>query len=232
MKLLAIDTSSPSTVLVVADGERVLAERRHDPVGKERPQHTTLGLPLAAEALAEACLTWQDLERIGVGSGPGSFTGLRAGLSAATALALRLDLPVVGLRATALLAAGDRSPGVERPVLAVIDGRRRELFVERFETADAVLAGGASQVLAVDAAADFAGARGALAIGDGAVLAADALRSAGAEVPEIDDPRHRISPAALALLTAHGTPVSAVDLRPAYGREPDAVPTAEREAKR
>lgn len=239
MTLLAIDTSTAATVVAVAsDDGTLLASRRHDPVadgdGRRRPQpqHTTLGLPLAAEALAEAHTSWQELTRIGVGVGPGSFTGLRSGLSAGAALAARLGVEAVALRGPALLAQG---AGRERDLLAVIDGRRGELFIERFAVgalAPSVLSGGAPQLIPLAEAGAIDRLDGVLAVGDGAVLAAEALRAAGAEVPPAGDPRHRIDAAALAALTAAGAGVDPAQLRPAYGREPDAVPTAEREAKR
>lgn len=240
MTLLAIDTSTAATVVAVArDDGTLLASRRHDPAapadgGRRRPQpqHTTQGLALAAEALAEAQTTWQQLTRIGVGVGPGSFTGLRSGLSAGAALAARLGVPAVALRGPALLAQG---AGRERELLTVIDGRRGELFVERFAAgaiAPDVLSGGAPQLIALAGAGAIDRLAGVLAIGDGAVLASEALRAAGAEVPPAGDPRHRIDAAALAALTAAAPGVEPGQLRPAYGREPDAVPTAERKARR
>ena len=63
-----------------------------------------------------------ELRRIVVGTGPGSFTGLRMGLAASRALALALDVPVAGVSTLDVLAAS--APGA----LPVIDARRREVF--------------------------------------------------------------------------------------------------------
>ncbi len=240
MKLLAIDTSTAATIVVAADGNRVVV-KRHDPQGKERPSHTTAALPLASEALTTLGLAWTDLDRVGVGVGPGSFTGLRSGLSAAAGLARRLDLPLVGVTATALLATGARdttkvdaaSPEALRPgrpaerILAVVDGRRQELFMERFAGA----VGGGIAVVRRDDLASLGSLAGWLAVGDGAQLERDALLALGAEVPSVDDARHQLSGAALAELTAAGEGQAADHVRPAYGREPDAIPTAQRPAK-
>ncbi|HEX2086509.1 MAG TPA: tRNA (adenosine(37)-N6)-threonylcarbamoyltransferase complex dimerization subunit type 1 TsaB, partial [Solirubrobacteraceae bacterium] len=86
MKLLAFDTATPSTaVALVAAGVR--AERRHDPDPGERPGHAAQLLPLAARLLEDAGLAFRDLDRIAVGTGPGTFTGLRIGVATARALA-------------------------------------------------------------------------------------------------------------------------------------------------
>lgn len=231
MTLLAIDTSSASTIVVAATADRV-AERRHDPGKDGRPQHTSLGLVLAAEALADLGLAWGDLDRIGVGVGPGSFTGLRSGLSAAAGLARRLSIPLVPITTHAILDRGARTaPGAAPQILAVVDGRRRELFVARAH-APAVDPGDASGITVVrrDALGDLGDLSGWLAVGDGALLDEARLSALGADVPPAGDPRHRLSAAALAQLTAEGTPHAADEVRPAYGRRPDAIPTAQREA--
>ncbi|MEH3054129.1 MAG: tRNA (adenosine(37)-N6)-threonylcarbamoyltransferase complex dimerization subunit type 1 TsaB [Patulibacter minatonensis] len=226
MNLLAFDTSSAGTLVVAQRSDGAIAERRHAPSGGERPAHTTLGFPLAAEALADLGLRWDDLARIGVGTGPGSFTGLRAGISAAAGLARRLDVPLIGSTATAILAAGAQAAAEQRTVLAVVDGRRREVFVERWAAGE----GAGIQVFRRPELADTLGTvDGWLAIGDGALLEREALLGLGADVPEPGDPLHQLGGAALAALTAAGAPTSADDVRPTYGRAADAVPTAQRD---
>lgn len=231
MRLLAIDTSSASTIVVAAAGDRIAA-RRHDPGEDGRPQHTSLGLVLAAEVLADLGLAWGDLERVGVGVGPGSFTGLRSGLSAAAGLARRLGVPLVPVTAHAILDHGARSaPGNATQVLSIVDGRRRELFAAR-AAASGEDPGDASSIHVVrrDALEELGDLHGWLAVGDGALLEESKLSTLGADVPPAGDPRHVLSAEALAALTARGVAHSADAVRPAYGRRPDAIPTAEREA--
>lgn len=255
MKLVAFDTSTASTIVVAADGDRIVG-RRHDPIGRERPQHTTAALALALEALDELGLAWSELDRVGVGVGPGSFTGLRSGLSAAAGLARRLAVPLVPVSATALLArgAGYREAGAGvgefaragnaiQGVLAIVDGRRGELFTQAFPAAVAVdIVEARSEsvappvpadltVLRRDAVAGLPSLDGWLVVGNGALLERDAFLALGADVPEPDDTRHVGQSEHLAALTAAGTGEPADAVRPAYGRGADAVPTAQRPVK-
>ncbi len=228
MKLLAIDTSSPATIVVAASGG-ALAEGRHQPAGRERPQHTTSSLVLAEQALTELGIDWAALDRVGVGVGPGSFTGLRSGLAAAAGVARAAGIGLVGVSTTAQLEHSARAafPSAAT-VLAVVDGRRGELFVERFEAPGR--GGGVQRIAGSELA--LLGSPDALAIGDGALLERDALLALGFTVPAAADPVHRLAGGALAALTAAGTVQPPDAVRPAYGRAPDAIPTAEREAAR
>ena len=230
MNVLGIDTSTAATVVVAARGAQVRV-LRHDPVGRDRPAHTTAALPLAAEALEALGLAWTDLDRVGVGIGPGSFTGLRSGLSAAAGIARRLEVPLVGVTSPQQLEHAARAVrGDEVPILVVIDGRRRELFVQR-GPAGHDEAPPAISVLSRDAVATLGRLDGWLAIGDGARLERDALEGLGGTVPADDDPLHGVDGRSLAALTQVGRGQSADDVRPAYGRDADAVPTAQRPVK-
>ncbi len=84
-------------------------------------------LPLLEEMLAEAGLRWADLTRIGVGIGPGNFTGTRISVAAARGLALSLRIPAIGV--SALEAASHALP---RPVWSVLDARRDEVYLQQF----------------------------------------------------------------------------------------------------
>src|SRR5215210_3342156 len=114
MLILAFDTATDvATSALVSDGE-VLGERVSRAV--------TL-LEDVDALLRQAGAQTRELEGLAVGIGPGSFTGVRIGLSTARGLALALDLPVAGVSTLDALAAG--APGA----VPVIDARRRELFV-------------------------------------------------------------------------------------------------------
>lgn len=217
--MLVIDTATQATVVGVRVGDSVV-ERRHDPEPGERPGHVSQVLGLAEEALAAAGIELSSVDRIGVGVGPGSFTGLRIGIATARALAhaTGLELAPVSTLGALAVAAGDG------PVLAVLDARRGEAFVALWE--------GGRQVSAPRALAPehlpSAAAGAPLAVGDGSLRFREQLESAGVSVPADDSPLHRVGAAGLVRL-AQGAPVVARDaLLPEYVRSPDAKPRSER----
>jgi tRNA threonylcarbamoyladenosine biosynthesis protein TsaB len=217
--VLVIDTATQSTVVGVRVGDSVV-ERRHDPEPGERPGHVSQVLGLAEEALAAAGIELSSVDRIGVGVGPGSFTGLRIGIATARALAhaTGLELAPVSTLGTLAVAAGDGK------VLAVLDARRGAVFVALLEGGPQVSAPRALAPEHLPSAA--AGAR--LAVGDGALRFREQLESAGVSVPADDSPLHRVGAAGVVRL-AQGAPVVARDaLLPEYVRSPDAKPRSER----
>ena len=110
MLILAFDTATDvATVALVRDGE----------VLGERASRAVRVLQDVEELLAEAGLESGDVERIAVGTGPGSYTGLRMGLVTARTLAISLGVPVAGVSTLDALAAG--APGA----VPVIDARRQ-----------------------------------------------------------------------------------------------------------
>jgi tRNA threonylcarbamoyladenosine biosynthesis protein TsaB len=214
-RLLVIDTATAATVAGVALAGDVI-ERRHDPAPGQRPGHVSQVLVLVEEALAAAGTELGALERIAVGVGPGSFTGLRIGLATARGLAHATGLPLAGISTLGALAvaAGDG------PVLAVLDARRGEAFVARWEAGLEV-----APPRAVDPADLAAAAAGAtLAVGDGAIRFRAQLEPAGVAVPEDGSALHRVGARGLVRLAA-GAPIAARDaLVPEYVRAPDARP--------
>jgi len=141
--VLGLDTATPSTVagVLLADGR--VAEARDDPADGGRGAHAAKLLVLAERALTDAGISWDDLDRLAVGVGPGGFTGLRIGIATARALAQARGLPLVPVSSLAALAGGavpassatggvaPGAPGAGMPlplVAAVIDARRGEVF--------------------------------------------------------------------------------------------------------
>jgi tRNA threonylcarbamoyl adenosine modification protein YeaZ len=91
--ILAFDTSAAHCAAALLLGDTMLAARAEE---MTRGQAERL-MPLLEEILAEHNKTWRDLTAIGVGVGPGNFTGIRIGVSAARGLALALDIPAIGV---------------------------------------------------------------------------------------------------------------------------------------
>jgi tRNA threonylcarbamoyladenosine biosynthesis protein TsaB len=168
MLTLAFDTATgASTSALVRNGE----------VLGERSSRAVRVLADAQELLEQAGAEPHELSRLVVGTGPGSFTGVRMGLAAARGLAFALDLPLAGVSTLSALAAG--APGA----LPVVDAGRREVFtlVDRAPTVCV------PEELRVEP--------GSTCVGDGAVRYREVLEALGADVPlrnsELHLPRAR-----------------------------------------
>jgi tRNA threonylcarbamoyladenosine biosynthesis protein TsaB len=231
VRLLAFDTATPATTVALALTDEKLLTRRHEPAPGERPGHVSELLPLALALLAEAGLDVAQLDRLAVGIGPGTFTGLRIGVATARALAHAHDLPLVGVSTLRSLAAGAAAHGdaPEPPAtLAVLDARRGEAFAAAWGTGDAAQPAAeillAPAALTPDALAEAVAAlpAGAVAVGDGAVRFRDVLAAAGAVVPADDSAAHRVDAAVHARLAMVMEPDARDAVLPAYLRLPDA----------
>lgn len=209
MTVLAIETATVVCAIGVRDDRgaevvRVLdRDRRHT-------ESLTAGVRVL---LAEMGLSVRDLDRVVVDRGPGLFTGLRVGIAAAQALAYALGAELVGVTALDALARGARSLGVRGDVVAVVDARRGELFVQRHSAGGAI---DEPRVLAPDRlVAELADDTATLA-GDGAVRYADVLAPVARDILALDVP-----PITALLDLGLAAPAGAV--APLYLRAPDAV---------
>jgi tRNA threonylcarbamoyladenosine biosynthesis protein TsaB len=190
---LAFDTATAVATSALVDDNEVLGER------VSRAQ--TL-LEDVDALLRQAGAHPSDLDRLAVGLGPGSFTGVRIGLAVAHGLALSLELPGSGVSTLAALAAG--APDA----LPVIDAKRREVFT---------LVGGAPRVLAPQ---ELPLDEATVCVGDGALRYRTLLEERGAVVPSDDDERH--VPRARFHAALAGGPGAVDELEPLYLRVPDA----------
>ena len=126
-RILSIETStSICSVAIHEQGElRALAEI------KEPGAHAEKLLSLVDEALKQASLRLVDLAAVAVSQGPGSYTGLRIGVSTAKGIAYALDIPLIGINTLQAMAAS-QSVAEGEYVVAVLDARRKEVYTQTF----------------------------------------------------------------------------------------------------
>jgi len=121
--VLGFDTSDSHCAAALLRGDTVVAEAFEE-MGKGQADRL---FPLLEEVLADGGAHWRDLSAIGVGTGPGNFTGIRISVSAARGLGGSLGVPVVGV---SRLEA--RALDLPRPVLSLVDGRRGMAYAQLF----------------------------------------------------------------------------------------------------
>jgi tRNA threonylcarbamoyladenosine biosynthesis protein TsaB len=189
---LAFDTATGAATSALLDGSELLGER------VSRAQSL---LEDVDALLRQAGAHPSDLDRLAVGIGPGSFTGVRIGLAVARGLALSLELPGAAVSTLDALAAG--APGA----LPVIDAKRREVFA---------LLDGEPRVLAP---ADLPVELGTVCVGDGAVRYRELLEERGAVVLPDEDERHLPRARFHAALAGETRPMD--EIEPLYLRVPD-----------
>ena len=128
--LLAFDTSSPTVTVAVHDGTDVVTEH----TSERQLKHGEQLAPLIETALGSAGLVRQDLTAIGVGVGPGPFTGLRVGLVTARTLGHVLELPVYGVCSLDVLAVEAVAlRAVESEFAVASDARRKEVYLATYD---------------------------------------------------------------------------------------------------
>lgn len=221
MMLLALDTSTDRTSVALLGTDGLVASAS---LGVPR-SHGAFLAPAIDRCLRAAGLGAGDVTGVAVGLGPGRYTGLRVGIATAQTFALARDLPTVGRSGLEVIASAFRHS--ERPIVAVIDARRRELFRARFvASAGRLEALGAPAVGPLeDLLADVsASGPDVLVVGEGALPHRAALEAAGADVagPELAWPDAE----RLAVLARdafeRGETVHAAALQPIYLRGVDA----------
>jgi tRNA threonylcarbamoyladenosine biosynthesis protein TsaB len=214
VRLLAFDTATPATAVALVDGDAAF-DARHVPAEGERPGHAAQLLPLAARLLDDAGLTFAELDRIAVGTGPGTFTGLRIGVATARALAQATGAELVGVSTLRTLA---EAADAEGPVMAVLDARRGEAFVAAYDGDDELIAPAAVTPELLGTLAR----EGWLAVGDGAVRFRAVLEPSGAVVPDDGSPLHDVNAITMARLAERGPRTDREGVVPDYLRLPDA----------
>jgi tRNA threonylcarbamoyladenosine biosynthesis protein TsaB len=229
MLVLGVDTATDHVVVgATADGE-VVREVSIEPGGTGRPRHSEL-LLAEVERSADAAGGWPRIDRIAIGIGPGSFTGLRIGIATARALAQAHAVPLAPVGSLTALARGiaQGTDGGASSALPVFDARRSEAFAALFHAGDEVWA-------PFVAPPDELAARvrelnvSPLAAGDGALRFAAELEAAGATVAPPENPIHRVAARDVCAVGEAAAEAPTDQVQPLYLRPPDAKRWRERD---
>jgi tRNA threonylcarbamoyladenosine biosynthesis protein TsaB len=217
MRVLAIDTALAACAAAVFDTERGIVASESQPMVRG---HAEALMPLVARLMASAGIAFADLDRVVVTSGPGSFTGLRVGISAARGIALAADKPAVGVSTLSAYAAPYLAQNELIPVVAAIDARHKQVYLQVFGL------GGRTTIAARLAPlqdAVRAAAQGSARIVGSAALAVAAGLSAADAAPAAVDARDAPDIAWVARVGA-ALPAGQSPPKPQYLRAPDAQP--------
>ena len=196
MRVLGIETSTRRGSAALIDGGNVLLALDHD-----KPHaHAEALLPLVARLFAETGAAKSSIERVSVGIGPGSFTGLRVGIALGEGIALGTGVPLVGVGSLEAMARGVAQ--ADRPRVALLDAGRGELFVAAYAADGAELVAPCAVPLGEvrERITSLDALRGAIVVGEGALALGsgfDVMRG-----PELDLPHARF----VALLGAERDP--------------------------
>src|SRR5215475_3824362 len=128
MLILAIDTALDACAAAILDthNDKVIAQESQ----AMKRGHAEALMPLVARVMKESGIAFAALDRIAATTGPGSFTGLRVGLSAARGIALAASKPVVGITTLSAYAAPHVSEHGEHPVISAIDARHDHVYFQ------------------------------------------------------------------------------------------------------
>jgi len=218
MLILAIDTALDACAAAVLDTEagRLIAQESES----MKRGHAEALMPLIGRVIKASGIGFANLDRIAVTTGPGSFTGLRVGISAARGIGLAAEKPVVGVTTLAAYAAPVVNQGGEHPVISAIDARHDHVYLQ-------VVAGNGSPLIwpcvaPVEEALDAARFGAPHLVGNAAAILGERWPK-DAPAPVRIDTQPAPDIAWVGWLGAAVTPGTA-PARPFYLRAPDAKP--------
>lgn len=217
LRILAIDTALEACAACVAtdDSDDLLAEESMPLVRG----HAEALLPLIERVMARVEGGFEGLDRVAVTVGPGSYTGLRVGLSAARAIGLAAGIPVVGVTTLSALLAPQLALNGEDTVVAAIDARHGAVYLQAMSVNEGTVI--PPRHVALEEAVGLLAGRRAILTGSGAPALAAAAGGAGLSVEVTETGAPQI--AWVASLGLVADPDQALP-RPLYLRGPDAQP--------
>ncbi|MEA2953181.1 MAG: tRNA threonylcarbamoyladenosine biosynthesis protein TsaB [Alphaproteobacteria bacterium] len=218
MRILAIDTALAACAVAVLDTEdSALGASENTPMFRG---HAEALMPMIARVMDKANIDFSDIDRIAVTTGPGSFTGLRVGISAARGIALAAGKPAVGLSTLAAYAAPLIAEDDTLPVVAAIDARHDHVYMQVFGPGGRTLV--APRIASLRDAVRAAALASARVVGSGAELIAAAWPTAE-QPPALIDAQSAPDIRWIARLGA-AAPTGQEPPKPLYLRAPDAQP--------
>lgn len=183
MLLLAFDTAGPQCAVAVARGARNDFEILAQAGERLGLGHAERLLPMIEDVLEQAGVTFCEVERVAVTTGPGSFTGVRVGVAAARGLALALGIPAVGIGSLQALASETTRSCCQGTAVAVLEAKRDEVYAFVQDSASGAVLLGPTAIKVEHLAAGLAGvARPLILTGTGSRLLQPALNEAACEV--------------------------------------------------
>jgi tRNA threonylcarbamoyladenosine biosynthesis protein TsaB len=221
MLVLAIDTALDACAAAVldTDANRLIARESQT----MQRGHAEALMPLLARVMQASGIGFSDLDRVAVTTGPGSFTGLRVGLSAARGIALAAAKPVVGLTTLSAFAAPLVSETDDTPILSAIDARHDQVYYQVVSGSGVPLV--RPRVAPIADALEAARFGAPRLVGNAARLVASRWPALTSPPPLVD--QHSAPDIAwIAWLGAAAAP-DAAPARPFYLRAPDARPQAD-----
>ncbi|NMA07589.1 MAG: tRNA (adenosine(37)-N6)-threonylcarbamoyltransferase complex dimerization subunit type 1 TsaB [Clostridiales bacterium] len=216
MRILAFESSAgPASVALMEDG-RIVAESWQN----MRLTHSATLLPMAEDLLKNTGVTLAEIDMFAVAHGPGSFTGLRIGISTVKGLAAALEKPCVGVSTLEAMAA--MQPDGDGTLCCVMDARVGQVYNALFDLRDGTRLCEDRTITLAELGAELHARGGRVVLcGDGAEIARDAMG-----VGEIAAEQLRWQRASgVAYAAREKQPISAAELTPVYHR----LPQAERE---
>ena len=223
MKILALETSAKAVSAAVTEDGRVLASGYQD----TGLTHSRTLMPIVEHIMKNAEITMAEISAVAVAVGPGSFTGIRIGVSAAKGLAFAASIPAVGVSTLAAMARN--AAFADGLVVCAMDARRQQVYNALFEAKDgrltrltedrAIALSGLAEELRGDP-------RPKTVLGDGGKLCYDFLTEAG--IPCRLAPAHLVKENAVSValeaedIARAGGLVTAQELAPVYLRPPQA----------
>lgn len=238
MTLIAFDTSLAVSSACLLRDDGVAFSTPPPQAGRllEPAEHSQELLPELDRLLSESGTDWGDVESIAIGIGPGTFTGLRIGVSTARALGQALGLglkPVSSLEALAEGAAQEAVSPAGLPLLSVIDARRGQVFAALYRVREGERSASRTEpleqlwepaVLNPDTLVNRVRELDLppVCVGDWAIESRSDLEAVGADIPLPDSGLHAVNALHVCRLGTRVEAVSPSDVQPLYLRLPDA----------